>query len=123
MPNLYLVTFTVVTADLSHARMRSNSMFFRIFFWVQHTESPINGFFILYWEFTTQLNFSIYGKLYFASCPKLWALEILLVSPVLPFLGFRKELLDSMHEDFSKSSGIVLYQLTHPLHPSDFGLK
>ena len=56
----------------------------------------------------------MHGKLYFASCPKLWALEILLVSPVLPLLGFRKELLDPMHGDFSKSSGIVLNQLTHP---------
>ena len=56
----------------------------------------------------------MHGKLYFASCPKLWALEILLVSPVLPLLGFRKELLDPMHGDFSKPSGIVLYQLTHP---------
>ena len=88
-------------------------MLFRIlvFFWVQRTELPRNGFFTSYWEFTTQLNFSMHGKLYFASCPKLWVLELLLVSPVLPLLGFRKELLDPMHGDFSKSSGIVLYQL------------
>ena len=91
-------------------------MFFRIlvFFWVQRTESLKNGLFTSFWEFTTQLNFSMHGKLYFALCPKLWALEILLVSPLLPLLEFRKELLDPMHEAFSKSSGIVLYQLTHP---------
>ena len=81
---------------------------------MQRIESPKNGLFTSYWEFTTQLNFSMHGKLYFASLPKLCALEILLVSPVLPLLGFRKELLDPMHGDFSKFSGIVLYQLTHP---------
>ena len=81
---------------------------------MQRTGSLKNGLFTLYWEFTTQLNFSMHGKLYFGSCPKLWALEILLVSPVLLLLGFRKELLDPMHGDFSKSSSIVLYQLTHP---------
>ena len=70
--------------------------------------------FTSYWEFTTQLNFSIHGKLYFASCLKLWTLEILLVSPVLSLLEFRKELLDPMHGDFSKSSGILLYQFNHP---------
>jgi hypothetical protein len=36
------------------------------------------------------------------------------VSPVLPLLGFCRELLDTMHGDFSKSSGKVLNQLTHP---------
>ena len=41
-------------------------------------------------------------------------LEFLLVSPVLSLLGFRKELLDPVHGGFSTSSGIVLYQLTHP---------
>ena len=39
---------------------------------------------------------------------------MLLVNPVLPLLGFCEELLDPMPGDFSKSSGIVLYQLTHP---------
>ena len=81
---------------------------------MQPTESLKNGLFTLYWEFTTQLNFSIHEKLYFAACPKLWALEILLVSPVLPLLGFRKELLDPIHGNSSKFSDIVLYKLTHP---------
>ena len=81
---------------------------------MQLTQSPKNGLFTSHWELTTQLNFSMHGKLYFTSCPKLWALEIMLVSPVLPLLESHKELLDPMHGDFSKSSSIVLYQLTHP---------
>ena len=75
------------------------------FLLVQCTELLKNGLFTLYWEFTTQLNFSIHEKLYL--CPKLWVLEILLVSPVLPLLGFCKELLDPMHGDFSNSSDIT----------------
>ena len=38
----------------------------------------------------------------------------LLVRPDLPLLTFHKELLDPLHVDFSKSSGIAFCQLTDP---------
>ena len=69
-------------------------------------------YFVLGVHYTTQLFHAWEIVLHFVS--EVMGIGNFLVSPVLPLLGFRKELLDPMHGDFSKSFCIVLCQLTRP---------